>query len=268
MRRGPRLWLAVASALAALGATLAATASLGVCGAAGDGILDPASSDLGRRVTATTYTRYLPFIAGARPPWEVVTVPIETKALRSTGPTHAEAFDPSGAHLRGPAGDGYVQVSIKTDDYGFYDLVRTAMRASIPEAVDVLTADVVLHDVRIGWDTFYEPLPAPTITLHPGTWARETWSDPAGLWAAYGARALGRGDTEPLYDAGAKVEAFAIGLDSTWLRPGETARLVMRDSQDHVDLREEHAGNRTRWVVGLAGATLRMKVGQGAQGEE
>lgn len=267
MRRGRRIWLAVLSVLAALGATMAATASIGVCGAKVDEASAPVPFGPGGGVT-TTVTCYFPFIARGNSPWEVVTVPMETKALRSAGPTHAEAFDPSGAHLQGPPGEAYVQVSVKTDDYGFYDLERTAMRASIPDAVDVVTADVVLHDVRIGWDTFYKPLPAPTVTLHPGTWTTETWTDPAGLWAAYGARVLGRGDTEPLYDAGAKAEAFVIGLDPTWLRPGETVRLVMRDSQDHVDLREEHADNRTRWVVGLAGATLRLQVVGAAQGEE
>jgi hypothetical protein len=199
-------------------------------------------------------------VAKAGPGWEVVTVPLESLALRSAGPTHADAFDPSGGAVQEPAGEEVVQLSIKTDDYGYYDLERTVLRASLPQVTRILTAALVLEDVRTGWDTFYEPLPAPTINLHPGTWASADWAHSADLWAAYDGSVVGSCDTEPFYAAGSRRKRLAMELDPSWLRPGQALRLTMRDSQDHVDFRETYADNRTRWVVGLVGAHLRLTV--------
>lgn len=252
-----RRWLVVLSALSALGMA-AATATL--AGSARHVAKGAAWSTGGEPATATPHARYLPFVAKVSPTGSVVTVPVESRALRSSGPTHQDAFDPSGAGVYDLAREGVVEVSTKTDDYGHYDLVRTVMRAPIPEEGDIVGAAVVLKDVHAGWDTFHQPLPAPVLSIHPGMWTSDSWGDPPRLWSAYDASVVGRRDIEALYADADSAEALVVRLDPAWLRPGATLKLVARDSEDHIDLGEAYTDARTRWVAALSGAYLRLRV--------
>ena len=234
---------------------------------------DAAPTELPR---AATVTLRLPLILRSpqTPTLSVqrmISVPIESSlALSSWGPDHAAAFAPDGGGLFGGGGE-WISTGISPNDHGGTYLYRTYVEVAIPAFNGrVISASLDLVPCT-SWNTYYSPLPAATVTLHRGTWRGSLGElRSAEVWGAWEAPAVGQLVTyhdPPCLDDGTATWSWAaIPLEPTLVAPETVLRLVLRDGEDHLDLRAAHPeGN--RWffhppAAGPAYLTLRLEVSE------
>lgn len=189
----------------------------------------------------------------------VVTVPVETVvALNSWGPDHAAAFAPDGSGVFGDPGD-WLSTYLAPNDYGGTYLSRSYLEAYLPVFQGELVS-ATLHLVPCtAWDTLYPPLPPATVTVHAGSWSNRLSAVPAReLWGAWEEPALGQLATTydpPCWDRATETWAWReIPLPVEAVVPGSSLRLVLRDSEDHVDLRPTYPqGSRSVYHPPAAG---------------
>jgi uncharacterized repeat protein (TIGR01451 family) len=182
-------------------------------------------------------------------PTEVITVPLENNVMGFSmyGDTFEEVDD---CEYPDPKGR-FLNVNINTDDYGVYHIRRSFFEVEIPEGVEIISASVSAAMVA-SWNQYNEPLPTPTVSIHPGTWDGDMWSVPqCQIWGAFEReQVVGRYDTSPVYalldnhDLNPE-ERVSFPLDVSYLVPGQAARFVFRDSEDHLDLSGEDGNQRT-----------------------
>lgn len=172
----------------------------------------------------------------------VVTVPVEiVVALNSWGPDHAAAFAPDGSGVFGDPGD-WLSTYLAPHDYGGTYLSRSYLELSLP-TVEGRIVSAALHLVPCtAWDTLYPPMPPATVTVHAGSWSNRLSAVPAReLWGAWEELALGQLGTlydPPCWDGATETWAWhGIALPVDAMSPGNSLHLVLRDSEDHVDLR-------------------------------
>lgn len=214
---------------------------------------------VGDEVTPTpaiTVTVHLPLvtravISPAVVATHAITVPVTTVvALGSSGPDHAAAFAPDGSGVFGDVG-GWISTGVSPQDYGDYYLYRSFLEVAVP-AFEGRVVSATLHLIPCtAWDTLYPPLPPATVTLHLGAWTTPmTATEPAALWGAWAPEpVVGRLPTDyavPCWEAGVILRDWvAWPLDAAVITPGGVLRLVVRDGEDHLDLRADHdRGNR------------------------
>jgi hypothetical protein len=231
-------------------------------------------ASVGELLQPTVATLHLPLITrGYMPPamgvQQVISLPIEhSLALSSWGPDHAAAFAPDGSGLFGAGGE-WISTGISPNDHGGTYLYRSYVEVAIPAyAGRVISASLNLVPCT-SWNAYYSPLPAATVTLHRGTWRASLGElRSAEVWGAWEAPAVGQLVTyhdPPCLDEGtATWSRTAIPLEPMLVAPETVLRLVLRDGEDHLDLRAAHPeGN--RWffhppAAGPAYLTLRLEV--------
>ena len=190
-------------------------------------------------VVMRRYSSTVPAVAG------VVTVPVTIRSVHAAGQDHAEAYDPSGSgvFLDSPA----LVASLHTWDYGQYRIDRAYLVASIPDHREVVTAALNLVPCAY-WYTDQDPLPPPTMMLHPGTWPGFL-ADRQILWGAWDSDViLGEFDTADIFGLdcyAGETQRTLIPLDPAYVHPGQALKLVLRDGEDHVDLRPAY-GHKNR----------------------
>jgi hypothetical protein len=171
---------------------------------------------------------------------QVITVPLENNVMAFSmyGGTFEEVDDCEYPGQKTEA----LQTVVDTEDYGSYKIRRSFLEFKIPQNVEVISASVN-GAIASSWHGYSEPLPAPTLSIHPGTWSGDMWGIPQGqIWGAFEReQVVGRYDTAPIYtppDNSSMTEytRVHIPLDVSHFVPGETNRFVFRDSEDHLDL--------------------------------
>jgi hypothetical protein len=198
---------------------------------------------------------YLPWVTkNYTPPTvqTVITVPVSEGALGviwTMGDNHDEALNLKSTVRRG---DGF-SIRIEPWDIGiYYQLMRAYMEIPIPEVLpgEVITTCLNWRPTASASDSPYHdrPLPPPLVNFHVGTWGPQSLDNvgKATLWTAY-SDLVGQYDTTPVYNPEEwwTVERVCTPLDIS-LQEGDVLRLAVRDSEDHVDMREayDYKGNR------------------------
>jgi hypothetical protein len=208
------------------------------------GIAEPVEGRPVEREGTGEFAVYLPLIHSSRPVTHAL--PLTVTSVDSWGYDHAGAFAPDGSGVYGE-GSADLVTAVDTSDLGqYYLLTRSYVEMEVPASITGTVVSARLEGpARASWFTDGDPLPAPTISVHLGTWGEGTFPDDRRvLWGSYGP-VVGTLDTAPFFGEGAtRVE---IGIDPKVVRPGETLRLVLRDGEDHVDLRSHGA---TRYFQG------------------
>jgi hypothetical protein len=198
-----------------------------------------------------------------------ITLPVERAVLvDSYGPTHAGAYDPSGGgvwaadmarttdvpYAPNGASVGVVSITPRDIDENYY-LTRSFYEMALPSfSGRVVSAhlEYQLLAEGVGW---YEPLPAPTVAFHIGTWETDDFEGVNGraLWAAWG-EVVAAMDTTNWYVTEVDPDRPFEGREGRWVEmplppelitSGGTLRLAMRDSEDHLNLRSEDHETRT-----------------------
>lgn len=199
-----------------------------------------------------------------------ITLPVERAVLvDSYGLTHAGAYDPSGGgifsekmartadvtYAPNGASVGAARITPRdiNDDYyltrSFYEMALPSFSGRVVSAH--LEYQLVAEAVG-GW---FEPLPAPTVAFHIGTWETDDFERVNGraLWAAWG-EVVAAVDTTDWYVTEVDPDRPFEGREGRWVEmslvpeliiSGGTLRLVMRDSEDHLNLRSEDHETRT-----------------------
>ena len=189
----------------------------------------------------------------------VITVPVETvMALSSWGPDHAAAFAPDGSGVFGDSGD-WLSTYLAPNDYGGTYLSRSYLELSLPTVEGRILSATLLLVPCTAWDTLYPPLPPATVTVHAGSWSTRLSAVPAReLWGAWENSALGQLATTydpPCWDGATETWAWrGVPLPVDAMLPGISLHLVLRDGEDHVDLREAYPqGSRSVYHPPAAG---------------
>jgi hypothetical protein len=201
---------------------------------------------------------YLPWVTkNYTPPvvQTVITVPMSEEnmgIISSQGDTHDEAFNIEG--FSSGYYEGYFEASIDPWDVGiYYQLERAYVEIPIPKDLpgEVITTCLNWRPRAHAYDSYYHdrPLPPPLVNFHIGTWGPQSLDnvDEATLWTAYG-DLVGQYDTTPVYNPEEwwTVERVCTPLDIN-LQEGDVLRLAVRDSEDHINMREayDYKGNRS-----------------------
>jgi hypothetical protein len=157
-------------------------------------------------------------------------------------------YAPNGASV------GVVSITPRDIDENYY-LTRSFYEMALPSfSGRVVSAhlEYQLLAEGVGW---YEPLPAPTVAFHIGTWETDDFEGVNGraLWAAWG-EVVAAMDTTNWYVTEVDPDRPFEGREGRWVEmplppelitSGGTLRLAMRDSEDHLNLRSEDHETRT-----------------------
>lgn len=211
-----------------------------------------------------TATLYVPLIT--RSPMNsplttlhVITVPVESVvALNAWGPDHTAAFAPDGNGAFGDAGD-WLSTYLAPNDYGGTYLSRTYLEMSLPTFEDRVLSATLNLVACTAWDTLGPPLPPATVTVHAGSWGESLRNvRSTTLWGAWEEPTLGQLATT--YDPSCwdgETETWTwckIPLPIDAVASGISLHLVLRDSEDHVDLRATYPhGSRSVYHPPAAG---------------
>lgn len=201
-------------------------------------------------------------------PMQTITVPVGIKyntesALRliSFGHTFAEAADPSGNHVCTSCEryDALLAGQVYEADYGtWYYVYRSFTFVNIP----LIPGRIVSATLRVDLcnSAYQYSGPPPVLRLHPGTWPGPGLpADLRLLWRSWDQDAvLGEyapSSTVSFEDCAnpANREQVSIPLDTRYIRPGETLKIVWRLRDDNVNL-VSSAGQTARLVDVFTGA--------------
>jgi hypothetical protein len=194
-----------------------------------------------------------------------ITLPVEEAVIVSSyGLTHAGAYDPSGGGvwsatmsriadiIYAPDGASVGSASITPRDAAdeHYYLDRTFYEMALPSFAGRVVSAHLEYRLVAEAVGFYEPLPAPTVAFHAGTWETADFEGVNGraLWAAWG-EVVAAVDTTDWYVTevedpdrpfdGREGRWVEMPLPPELITSGGTLRLAMRDSEDHLNLRSE-----------------------------
>jgi hypothetical protein len=202
-------------------------------------------------VTPITYIFPIVFSSGASPaPTGALTVPVSLRWVQSTGEDHAEAYATTG--VRASAG-GWLNVNLETSTYGEYVIERSFAQASIPDLGSARVVSAGLSVVPCSeWHPLLDPLPAPVVSFHPGTWQGDVQAiNRAVLWQSYDeSTVIGSYDASDIYGTDCELSSpdrVVIPLDPAYITSGSAFRLAVRDHEDDVDLRPAFAAHSRRW---------------------
>jgi hypothetical protein len=193
---------------------------------------------------------YLPWVTkNYTPPTvqTVITVPVSEGTLASVftmGDDHDDALNLKEVVRRN---DDDFQTRINHWDIDiYYQLMRSYMEIPIPKDLpgEVITVCLNWRPLARGYPANADrpSLPPPLVNFHLGTWGPQSLGDvgKATLWTAYG-DLVGQYDTTPVYNPEEwwTVERVCTPFNVD-IQEGDVLRLAVRDSEDHVDMREAY----------------------------
>lgn len=181
-------------------------------------------------MTITNMYLFIPLIASHKIQVISMTVPIETRFIRSDARSWEQAYQGNFLHPEPYNGFGVV---LEASYRWGYALGRSYISAEIP----VITAPVRLAVLSFSPCVLLLRMPPNDVSVHIGTWDGQIPTDNAMLWSAYGPPVmtftLNITNTDCEREIPAEVQ---IRLPSNLIVSGQTLRLVFRDPLDSKDL--------------------------------
>lgn len=159
----------------------------------------------------------------------VITAPITSKQMASGGYNFQEASEGNVFSQ----GTNSLGAGIRPYDGSlYYSIGRTYLAwdvpADIPSGYVIERISLVINHCGSGTG-----MPLVASQIHLGTWAGFLPADGNPLWNAFDINTV----VGEYLAAPCPAQMHSIALDPAFFIPGETTRLVMRDSEDHIDLR-------------------------------